>query len=51
MITGLGFAEPILQSNESPGCAGTLFEDDDLSNRFTKNTDADIVFSTFVTRP
>ena len=50
VVTGVGSASPNLQSNESPGCAGTLFDDNDLNNKFIKDTNADIVFATFVTK-
>jgi hypothetical protein len=50
VVTGVGGISPILQSNDSPGCAGTLFNDSDLNNTFSKDTNADIVFATFVTK-
>jgi hypothetical protein len=50
VIAGLAGAYPSVQSNESPGCSGTLFDDNDLDNTFIKDTDADIVFTAYVTR-
>jgi hypothetical protein len=49
VVTGVGGVSASLQSNESPGCAGTLFDDNDLNNKFIKDT-KDIVFATFVTK-
>jgi hypothetical protein len=50
VVRGVGSASPSLQSNESPGCAGTLFDDGDLNNKFSKDANADIVFAAFVTK-
>ena len=50
VITGVGDALPIVRSNSEPGCAGTLFDDQDLNNKFVKDTNADIVFESFVTK-
>jgi hypothetical protein len=50
VITGVGGALPILRSNKEAGCAGTLFDDDDLNNKFAKDTSTDIVFATVVTK-
>ena len=51
VITGVGDVLPIVQSNEAPGCAGALYDDNDRDNKFIKDTNADIVFETVVTRP
>jgi hypothetical protein len=50
VITGVGAAYPVLRSNKEAGCAGTLFDDNDLNNKFAKDTSTDIVFATFVTK-
>ena len=50
VITGVGGTSPSMQANSDPGCAGTLFDDDDLDNRFSKETNNDIVFATFMTQ-
>jgi hypothetical protein len=50
VITGVGDASPNLRSNKEAGCAGALFDDDDLNNKFAKDTSTDIVFATFVTK-
>ena len=50
MITGGNGIASIAQSNREPGCAGALFNDNDLNNTFSKDTNADIVFATVVTK-
>ena len=50
MITGGNGIASAVQSNSEPGCAGTLFEDIDLNNKFVIVTSTDIVFATVVTK-
>ena len=38
-------------SQPGPDCPGALFDDNDRDNRFVKDTGADIVYATFVTKP
>jgi hypothetical protein len=49
MISGGNGIASIAQSNSEPGCAGALFDDGDLDNKFIKDSSADIVFATVVT--
>lgn len=54
VITGVGGASPSVRSNRSaahpaPNCPGALFDDNDLNNKFIKDTSTDIVFDTVVT--
>ncbi|HEU5433875.1 MAG TPA: hypothetical protein VFU81_19555 [Thermomicrobiales bacterium] len=51
VLSCVNCSEPNVRSNTDPGCAGALFEDDGLTNTFTKDPGTDIVFSAFVTRP
>ena len=48
---GVGGSSPNVQSNVDTGCAGTLFDDNDLNNRFAKDPGTDIVFSAYLERP
>jgi hypothetical protein len=50
VITGVGGAYPIQRSNKEAGCAGTLFDDNDLNNKFIKDSSTDIVFAAVVTK-
>jgi hypothetical protein len=50
VVTGVGGISPSLRTNGEAGCAGALFNDSDLNNKFSKDTDVDLVFATFVTK-
>jgi len=50
VITGIDGTSPSVQANSDPGCAGTLFDDDDLDDALRKDISNDIVFATFVTQ-
>jgi hypothetical protein len=49
VITGVGGSLPNVQANSDPGCAGTLFDDDNLDKKFRKVSGYDIVFATYLT--
>ena len=49
-IAGVAGSSPNVQANSDPGCAGALFDDNDLDNTFRRISGNDIVFATFVTK-